>query len=120
MSFVEFNETTGEIISVGNMFEKDKLCIPIDPKIAKALISGTEQSINWRVVPDKKESQKYKIIKIEKNVNEEFISTSIFPIERLPAHHKEKNIFQRDLDIHLIVFHLNFYDIFLKNKKRHL
>ena len=94
MSFVEFNETTGEIISVGNMFEKDKLCIPIDPKIAKALISGTEQSINWRVVPDKKESQKYKIIKIEKNVNEEFISTSIFPIERLPAHHKEKNIFQ--------------------------
>ena len=63
MSFVEFNETTGEIISVGNMFEKDKLCIPIDPKIAKALISGTEQSINWRVVPDKKESQVYFLLK---------------------------------------------------------
>ncbi len=94
MSFVEFNETTGEIISIGNMFDPNKLCIPMDTDLAKSFILGKERTMDWRVVPDKKESQNYKIIKIEKNVNEQIVSSSIFPIEKLKAHHTQKNIFQ--------------------------
>ena len=62
MSFVEFNETTGEIISIGNMFDPNKLCIPMDTDLAKSFILGKERTMDWRVVPDKKESQNYKII----------------------------------------------------------
>ena len=83
MSYLQFDETTGSIISIGNELHTDKLCIPISKDLATAFITGKEQLSKWKVFPDKTESQKYNIVKIEKNTNEEYTDNTIYPVPKL-------------------------------------
>ena len=94
MQFVEFDEKTGSIISITNKFNKDKLSVEIDKSIADGFIKGTEQTSQWKVLPDKTNVRKYKVVKIVKNTNEEFLNKNVFPIKQFKEIQKEKNVFQ--------------------------
>ena len=95
MQFVEFDEKTGSIISITNKFDKDKLSVEIDKSIADGFIKGTEQMSQMESIGQIKQNvKKYKVVKIVKNTNEEFLNKNVFSSKQFKEIQKEKMFLQ--------------------------